>query len=268
MRAVARCLLAVSMVATTALARPADVSLAAANQSSKFTIASVLPTPGEVVGVAHPVVVTFGAPVADRRAAERAIHVKSTPGMTGKFEWLDDDVAQWVPDRFWPAHSTVALSVGPLSTDFKTGPAVLGVADISDHTFTVSVDGVGAASLPPRPAPHHRPHWGEEGVMLASMGRPEFPTPVGVYTVLSKDRSVVMDSSSVGVPLTDPAGYRVPVDYAVRISRRGLFVHSAPWAVNSLGFENVSHGCISLSPADAEWYFNTVNVGDPVIVKE
>jgi lipoprotein-anchoring transpeptidase ErfK/SrfK len=104
--------------------------------------------------------------------------------------------------------------------------------------------------------------------MLASMGRSEFPTPVGSYTVLSKERSVIMDSSSVGVPLTDRAGYRVPVDYTARITRRGLFVHSAPWAVNSLGFENVSHGCISLSPADAEWYFNTVNVGDPVIVKE
>jgi lipoprotein-anchoring transpeptidase ErfK/SrfK len=266
MRAVVRCLLAVTVVAATVVARPAGVSLAAANQSSKFTIASVLPTPGEVVGVAHPVVVTFSAPIANRNAAERAIHVTSAAGMTGKFQWLDNAVVQWVPDRFWPAHSTVALSVGPLATDFKTGPAVLGVADISDHTFTVSVDG--AAPLAPRPAPHHRPHWGEEGVMLASMGRPEFPTPVGVYTVLSKDRSVVMDSSSVGVPLTDPAGYRVPVDYAVRISRHGLFVHSAPWAVNSLGFENVSHGCISLSPADAEWYFNTVNVGDPVIVKE
>jgi len=175
---------------------------------------------------------------------------------------------QWVPDRYWPAHSTVALSVGGMSTDFKTGPAVLGVADISDHTFTVSIDGVGVGRTPPRPAPHHRPHWGEEGVMLASMGRPQFPTPVGSYTVLSKERSVIMDSSSVGVALTDPAGYRVPVDYAVRITRRGLFVHSAPWAVNSLGFENVSHGCISLSPADAEWYFNTVNIGDPVIVTE
>ena len=77
-----------------------------------------------------------------------------------------------------------------------------------------------------------------------------------------------MDSSSVGVPLTDPAGYRVPVAYATRITRRGLFVHSAPWAVNALGHENVSHGCISLAPADAEWYFNTVNIGDPVVVKE
>jgi lipoprotein-anchoring transpeptidase ErfK/SrfK len=185
--------------------------------------------------------------------------------MTGKFEWVDNNVVQWVPDHFWPAHSIVALSVGGVSSEIKTGPAVLGLADISDHTFTVSVDGVGGG---PRPAPHHLPHRGEEGVMLASMGRPQFPTPVGLYTVLSKDRTVVMDSSSVGIPVTDPQGYHVPVDYAVRISRRGLFVHSAPWAINSLGFENVSHGCISLSPADAEWYYNNVNIGDPVIVQE
>ena len=268
MRAVVRCAVVVILIAATVVAGPTGVSRAAVNQSSRFAIASVLPTRGEVVGVAHPLVVTFSAPVANRHAAERAVEIKSAPAMTGKFEWLDNDVVQWVPDRFWPAHSTVALSVGGLSTDFKTGPAVLGVADISDHTFTVSIDGVGAGPPPTRPAPHHRPHWGEEGVMLASMGRPEFPTPVGVFTVLSKDRSVIMDSSSVGVPLTDPAGYRVPVDYAVRITRRGIFVHSAPWAVNSLGFENVSHGCISLSPADAEWYFNAVNIGDPVIVKE
>ena len=104
--------------------------------------------------------------------------------------------------------------------------------------------------------------------MPASMGRPEYPTPVGTYTVLAKERSVIMDSSSVGIPVDDPDGYLLTVDYAVRITSRGLFVHSAPWAVNSLGYENVSHGCISLSPEDAEWYFNTVNVGDPVIVQD
>ena len=268
MRAVVRCVLAVIVIAATVVVGPARVSRAAATQSERFAVTSVLPTRGDVVGVAHAVVVTFSAPVANRHAAERAIDIKTTPAMTGKFEWLDTDVVQWVPDGFWPSHSTVALSVGGQSTDFKTGPAVLGVADISDHTFTVAIDGVGAGPTPPLPAPHHRPHWGEQGVMLASMGRPEFPTPVGLYTVLSKERSVIMDSSSVGVALTDPAGYRVPVDYAVRITRRGIFVHSAPWAVNSLGLENVSHGCVSLSPADAEWYYNTVNVGDPVIVKE
>jgi lipoprotein-anchoring transpeptidase ErfK/SrfK len=38
--------------------------------------------------------------------------------------------------------------------------------------------------------------------------------------------------------------------------------------VNSIGYDNVSHGCVSLMPAAAEWYFNTVNEGDPVIVQE
>jgi lipoprotein-anchoring transpeptidase ErfK/SrfK len=271
MRAVVRCVLVVIGIAASVVAGPADVSLAAASQSYGFAIASVLPTRGAVVGVAHPVVVTFRAPItnlANRHAAERAIAVRSAPAMTGRYEWLDNNVVRWVPDRFWPAHSTVALSVGGLSTDFETGPAVVGVANISDHTFTVSIDGVEEGPPPSLPAPHHRPHWGEEGVMPASMGRPAFPTPVGSYTVLSKERSVIMDSSSVGIPVDDADGYRIPVDYAVRISSRGLFVHSAPWAVNAMGLENVSHGCISLSPADAEWYYNTVNIGDPVIVKE
>ncbi len=268
MRSVVRCALAVIGVAANVVAGPTDVSLASVNQSNRLAIASVLPSQGDVVGVAHPVVVTFSAPVGNRHAAERAAEVTSTPPMTGKFEWLDANVAQWVPDRFWPAHSTIALSVGGLATDFKTGPAVLGVASISQHTFRVSIDGVEAGPPPSLPAPHHRPHWGEPGVMPASMGRPEYETPVGTYTVLSKERSVIMDSSSVGIPITDPDGYRIPVDYAVRITRHGLFVHSAPWAINSLGLENVSHGCISLSPTDAEWYFNAVNIGDPVIVQE
>ena len=268
MRGVFRCVLAVVGVAASVVAAPAGVSPAAAGQSYRSAIASVLPTRGEVVGVAHPVVVTFSMPVADRHAAEGAIELKSAPAMTGKFEWLDNNVVQWVPDRFWPAHSTVTLSVAGLSTDFKTGPAIVSVASISDHTFTVSIDGVEAEPPPVLPAPHHRPHWGEEGVMPASMGRPQYPTPVGSYTVLSKERSVTMDSSTVGIPVTDPDGYLLTVDDAVRITNRGIFVHSAPWAVNSLGYENVSHGCISLSPEDAEWYYNTVNVGDPVIVQE
>jgi lipoprotein-anchoring transpeptidase ErfK/SrfK len=268
MRGVVGCVLAAIGINAIVAAGPAGASMAAANQSYRPAIASVLPTRGEVVGVAHPVVVTFSAPVADKRAAERAIDIKSAPAMTGKFEWLDNDVVQWVPDRYWPAHSTVKLSVDDQSTDFATGPAVVGVANISEHTFTVSIDGVKAGPPSALPAPHHRPHWGEEGVFPASMGRPEYPTPVGTYTVLAKERSAIMDSSSVGIPVDAPDGYLLTVDYAVRITSRGLFVHSAPWAVNALGYENVSHGCISLSPEDAEWYYNTVNIGDPVIVQE
>ena len=279
MRGVSLCVLAAIGINTIVVpAGSPDTTMAAASQSYMHpaavnplfnpAIASVLPASGAVVGVAHPVVVTFSAPVADRRAAERAIDIKSTPAITGEFKWLENNVVQWVPDRYWPAHSTVALSVGGRLANFATGPVVVGVANISDHSFTVSIDGVDAGPPSELPAPHHRAHWGKPGVFPASMGRPEYPTPVGTYTVLAKERDVVMDSSSVGIPVDAPDGYLLDVEYAVRFTARGLFVHSAPWAVDSLGYDNVSHGCVGLSTEDAEWYFNTVNVGDPIIVQE
>lgn len=276
MRAGFRCAAAVigigaSVFAGTAVVNlpvPADVNLAGASRSYGFPIASVQPAHHQTVGVAHPVIVTFRSPVSDRRAAEQALDIKSKPAMTGKYEWLDNKVVQWVPDRYWPAHTTIALTVEGQPAEIKTGPRVIGIASISEHTFTVSIDGVEASPPSSLPSPHHRPHFGQQGVLPASLGRPEYPTPIGSYTVLSKERSVQMDSSSVGIPVDDPDGYLVNVDYAVRITNHGLFVHSAPWAVNSLGLDNVSHGCISLSPEDAEWYYNTVNVGDPVVVRE
>ena len=261
---VGRVLAAIVMVAGVVTV-PAGTSTAA-SQTYRPAIASLLPEQGAVVGVAHPVVATFRAPVADRRAAERSLDIKSVPVMTGKYEWVENNVVQWIPDAFWPAHSTVSLSVGNLPlTNFQTGPAVIGVANISDHTFTVTIDGAPPSELP---SPHHRPNWGKPGVFPASMGRPQYPTPVGTYTALSKERDVVMDSSTVGIPVDAADGYVLDVEYAVRFTQRGLFVHSAPWSVNQLGYENVSHGCIGLSTEDAEWYFNTVNVGDPIIVRE
>jgi lipoprotein-anchoring transpeptidase ErfK/SrfK len=268
MLAVIRCVLAMIGIVATVFTGPAGVSGAAANESSALSIVSVLPKPGDVVGVAHPVVVTFRTPVADRRAAERRLDISAAPTMTGRFEWLESNVVQWVPDQFWPAHSTIALSVGSRPMNFATGAAVIGVASIADHTFTVTIDGAEAGPSSSLPAPHHRPRWGEPGVFPASMGRPTYPTPVGIYTVLAKERAVTMDSSSVGIPVNSPDGYHMKVEHAVRITKRGLFVHGAPWAVNALGNANVSHGCVSLSPEDAEWYFDTVKVGDPVIVRE
>ena len=265
MRVAVRSALVAGLVVASAIAGPLETS-EAASWTPQLDVESLLPAEGAVVGVAHPVVVTFDSAVANRHAAERAVSITSDPPMTGKFEWVESNVAQWVPDQFWPAHSTITLSMGNLPTrNFETGPAVIGVANLSDHTFTVTVDGRPPSDLP---APHHRPNWGQNGVFPASMGRPEYPTPVGIYSVLAKERDVTMDSSSVGIPINAPDGYLLDVEYAVRFTQRGLFVHSAPWAVNQMGFENTSHGCVGLSTEDAEWYFNTVNVGDPIIIRE
>lgn len=261
-RSVRSAVVVVGVAVTTVVMPP---SSAAASQPPGGAVVSILPASGAVVGVAHPVVVRFAGPVIDHRAAERSVAVRTDPPMTGSFEWVADNEVHWVPGHYWPAHSTVALSVGKRTVDFNTGPKVVGVASISAHTFTVTVDGEDSGPLP---TPHHRPHWGEAGVLPATMGKAEFPTPVGRYTVLAKDPKVLMDSSSVGIPIDDPEGYRLEVEQAVRISRRGLYVHSAPWALRSLGVENISHGCVGLSPTDAEWYFERVNIGDPVIIEE
>ena len=186
--------------------------------------------------------------------------------MTGTYEWVDSTVCSGHPTSSGPHTTTVALSVGGRPTNFATGPAVVGVASIADH---VHRDHRRPRSRPPSalPAPHHRAHWGEEGVFPASMGRPQYPTPVGIYPVLAKERSVLMDSSSVGVPVDSADGYRMNVDYAVRITQRACSC-TVPVGGQLPRYANVSHGCISLSPEDAEWYFDTVNVGDPVIVRD
>jgi lipoprotein-anchoring transpeptidase ErfK/SrfK len=211
-------------------------------------VAAVLPANGAVVGVAHPIVVMFRAPVTDRAGTERTIHVTSPSNIPGHFEWVENNVVHWVPNHYWPAHSHVSVGVQALTTGFETGDELLGVASLSEHTFTVSRNGEVLRTMP------------------ASMGKPSRPTPIGSFTALEKDRTVVMDSRTIGIPLSSPEGYKITASYAVRITNSGVYVHSAPWSVDSQGHANVSHGCINLSPDNAAWYFNQVNVGDPVQV--
>ncbi|MFY1621219.1 L,D-transpeptidase [Micromonospora sp. WMMD736] len=213
------------------------------------TVASIEPANGAVVGVAHPVVVTFGAPVTDRAVVEQSLTISAPQVPAGEFTWLSDRVMQWDPTGFWPAHSAISVSVGGASTSFESAASVVAVADISAHTFTVSIGGEVARQMP------------------ASMGKAKFPTPVGRFSALQKQRNVTFDSRTIGIPLSDPEGYLIQGEYGVRVTWGGVYVHSAPWSVGSQGYANVSHGCINLSPDNAAWYFNQVRVGDPIIVQ-
>lgn len=244
-----RRVLAATGLAVLATAAGAPTSLAAVAPSmAAATVASVQPFNGQTVGVAHPIIVTFSRAVTDRAAAERSVQVTSPREMSGSFEWLSDSVLQWTPEEFWPAHSQISLLAGGVRRTFGTGATVLGVASISAHTFTVSIDGVIMRQMP------------------ASMGKPRFATPIGSFSVLEKSKALVMDSRTIGIPLTDPEGYKLNVVDAVRITWGGVYIHSAPWSVGSQGYANVSHGCINLSPDNALWYFNQVGIGDPVVV--
>src|SRR5574340_41882 len=87
------------------------------------------------------------------------------------------------------------------------------------------------------------------------------------YAIGDKFRTMVMDSSTYGVPVNSPEGYRLDVEYATRMSNSGIFVHAAPWSVGSQGRTNVSHGCLNVSTDNARWFFENAKKGDPVIVR-
>jgi lipoprotein-anchoring transpeptidase ErfK/SrfK len=232
------------------LAAAPSTATSSAGVTSPTDVVSIQPSPGQKVGVAMPVTITFAQSITDRGAAERTVAFTSPATPAGSFTWLNDRVLQWNPKGFWPAHSNIIVTAGGAKTSFESGAAVVGVADIDAHKFTVSIDGQVVRDMP------------------ASMGKPKFPTPIGTFAALEKQSVVIMDSRTIGIPLSDPEGYKLTVNDAVRVTWGGVYVHSAPWSVASQGNSNVSHGCINLSPENADWYYNTVHIGDPIIVQQ
>jgi lipoprotein-anchoring transpeptidase ErfK/SrfK len=208
----------------------------------------VNPSNGSTVGVAKPIVITFNAPVADRAAAEDAIHITSDPPVTGKFYWLKDSQVRWRPLEFWPAHTTVNIDAAGTTSSFTTGDALIATADNDTHQMTITRNGNVEQTFP------------------MSMGKPGHDTPDGTYYVQDKFSDVVMDSETYGVSNDSPEGYRLHVKLAVQLDNSGNFVHSAPWSVADQGNRNVSHGCINISPADAQWFYDNFGLGDPVVV--
>ena len=242
---------ALAVAASAVMMLSGSVGAAVAALPESLPVATISPSGGPAVGVGMPVTVTFSRPVADRGRAERTIEF-SSPKMTkapaGTFSWPAHNKMQFTPSTYWPAHSSIMVSVGGVKQSFETATATLGVASISGHTFTVSIDGQVVKTMP------------------ASMGKPKHPTPVGSFTAMSKENPVVMDSRTIGIPLNDPEGYKLTVYYAVRVTSGGVYVHAAPWSVAQQGSSNVSHGCINLSTDNAQWYYNQVNIGDPIII--
>jgi len=87
-----------------------------------------------------------------------------------------------------------------------------------------------------------------------SSGRPGDETPNGTYLTIEKANPVDM----VG------PGYNIEVPWSVRFTWSGDYLHDAYWSVGQQGFTNVSHGCVNMSPADAETYYKMAVPGDPV----
>jgi lipoprotein-anchoring transpeptidase ErfK/SrfK len=209
------------------------------------------PANGATVGVAQPVIIDFPGRVDDAGAAEGAVHISSTPPVEGKFYWQTPTQLRWRPLSFWPAHTAVTVDAGGTVSSFQTGDTLLATADDATHQLTVTRNGAVVQTFP----------------MSMGMSSGGHQTANGTYYVQEKMASVVMDSSTYGVPVSSANGYKITVTDAVRFDNSGNFVHSAPWSVDDQGKRDVSHGCINLSPTNAKWFFTNFGPGDPIVVR-
>ena len=221
---------------------------------------SIGPLDGTTVGVGMPIRVYFDHPVADKAAVESHLLVTSSTPTDGSWNWMSDSEVHFRPSQYWPANTQVTLDANLYGVDFgegmwgeknrsvtfDIGARHVSVADAGAYTLTV-YDGDQAVQTFPM-----------------SAGSAENPTRNGPHVVTESYRNITMDSSTFGLAVDAPGGYRADVEYAVRISNNGEFVHGAPWSVGQQGNSNVSHGCINLSTERAAWFFNFSVPGDVV----
>ncbi|MEV0251121.1 Ig-like domain-containing protein [Nocardia sp. NPDC050712] len=229
------------------------------NQTKPYLI----PGEGEVVGIGQPVAIQFDENIPNRKAAQDAITITTEPKVEGAFYWVNNREVRWRPEHFWAPGTKVSIDVNVygkdlgnrlygqdnLTSHFIVGDAMVFTADDNTKMVVVEKNGQVIKEMP------------------TSMGKSNTPTDNGIYIVADRHEKIIMDSSTYGVAVGSPDGYRTPVDYATRISYSGIFFHSAPWSVGAQGNSNTSHGCLNLSPSNARWVFENAKRGDITIVK-
>jgi lipoprotein-anchoring transpeptidase ErfK/SrfK len=227
--------------------------------------ATLFPVDDMTVGVAQPVVVKFDHAInsdAARKTALAHFTVAASKPVTGGWHWFSATELHFRPRTYWPAGDRVTVSsdldgwnagegmwgAGHHRVVYSIGDAHISVANLATFQMTVSSNGRVVATYP------------------MSGGRPQYPTMNGDHIVLDRESVVHMVSSTNGIPVNSPDGYDELVYSNVHISDSGEYVHAAPWSVSDQGHQNVSHGCVNLSPQDAQAFMDFSRVGDLVQV--
>ncbi|WP_213455937.1 L,D-transpeptidase [Rhizomonospora bruguierae] len=230
---------------------------------------------GGTYGVGQVIIARFSKAPSDRRAALRAIEVTSTPSVEGRWYWVDNRTAHYRPQKYWAKGTKITAGAkirgvdlgkgvygaADNSVSITIGPARIAIANDKTHYMRVLVDGVQVKNMP---ISMGKPG----GTNTADGGRVLFPTRSGTHVVMTRELEHQMTSSSYGVTNPkDPDYYDALIKLCCRISYSGEFVHSAPGSVGDQGKRNVSHGCINISPSNAQWFYDNFRLGDVVVVE-
>jgi lipoprotein-anchoring transpeptidase ErfK/SrfK len=226
------------------------------------TYPSFVPTDGQTVGVGMPVVIRFDVPVSDQASIERHLKVTSQPAQVGAFHWISSQEVHWRPKTYWRPGTdvTVKADIGGVpagdgiygqmdrTQTFHVGDAMVSKVNMNTHQMRVFRNGKLARTIP-----------------ITTGEQPKFTTRSGIKVISEKYRTKRMNSETIGIDPDSADGYDLDdVEYAMRVTNSGEFVHAAPWSVGSQGSANVSHGCTGMSPENAAWLYNNTNIGDVV----
>ncbi len=215
---------------------------------------------GQTYGVGMPVKLTFSEPIKDKAAVERALELRSSKPTMGAWWWDGDQTLDFRPKVFWPANTAVAL-IGHLD-GVQGAPGMYGTSNL-----TQAFD-IGESLIVHVSTSHHNMTVYRNGRHLytwpISSGKPGDDTPNGVFLTIDKGNPVEMKPADIKPG--QPGYYDVKVNWSVRFTWSGDYIHSAPWSVGNQGSSNVSHGCVNLGPSYAPVYYNMEVPGDPVDV--
>lgn len=244
--------------------RTTDVRHFSTTQLTKAqqTYPTFAPADGSTVGIAMPVIIRFDVPVTDHAEIQKHLVVTTSPAQQGAWHWISNSEVHWRPATYWQAGTTVHVeaNIGGVkasphvwgqmnrSATFHIGRAQIIKVDTVTDQLTVWNNGQVIKTIP-----------------VTTGKQPEYTTRSGIKVIVEKDRYTNMNSETIGIPTSSSQGYDLKnVEYAMRLTYSGEFLHAAPWSVASQGHANVSHGCTGMSLENAGWLFNNSMIGDPV----
>jgi lipoprotein-anchoring transpeptidase ErfK/SrfK len=206
----------------------------------------------QTYGVGMPIILSFASPVTNKAAVESALQLTTSKPVVGAWYWDGNQTLDFRPQTYWPANTQVSF-VGHLA-GVETSSGVFATADLT-QSFTIGASLISVAST--------KSHYMQVylngklyGNWPISTGQPGDDTADGTYVTIEKGNPTRMVGN----------GYNVMVPFAVRFTYSGNYIHDAYWSVAQQGSTNVSHGCINVSPARSELYYNMAVPGDPVTV--
>ena len=226
----------------------------------------------ETYGIGMPIIIKFSqdVPESARADVQRRLFVQSTPAQEGVWHWISSNYhnpgseVHFRPKDYWQPHTKIHVRVATggvpwgtpnifggndLTLDFSIGDAVSIDVDNASKQMTVTSNGQVVKQ------------------QAVSLGKPSSPSSSGNLVIFEKHETELFSSATFGTPVNSPDGYSTNVQWVMKLTQGGEYIHAAPWSLADQGVRNVSHGCVNIPTDVAQWLFGVAPRGTPVVVK-